>query len=108
MLEGYYFKIKEKWKIAYPLEYFSEKDIQNQDQSSCLFSETALSIRSQQGYAIDLSWIGNTNNKKLFGYITKNSDWDHPIDKTEIKSFNDAIQWIKTWIEKIEDIEDKA
>ena len=109
--EPYYFNVPKGWQQYSSFMYFSDSDKQNQEKAELekgiVFYEDVLGITSPSGFFIDLSWYGVLDNKNLFGTVLIHGDWDHPDEKVQLATFNEAVNWVNKWIKKIKTIENE-
>jgi hypothetical protein len=105
-LEPHKFKIRKGWKQKSAFYPFKEEDIRNENNLPYCLTETALIIDSPSGIMLDLGWYGNINKQILRGIIVTESNWDKPLEKKTLKTFQEAVAWVESWIKKIEKLED--
>lgn len=105
--DSYDFEIRKTWLQSYPFDKFSDWDLKNQEASWREFNEEDIYIETKMKlYSIDFGWYGENGKRSLFGRVTKQVDFDNPIEKKELKTFEEAVEWGKSWVKKLEDMDD--
>jgi hypothetical protein len=106
-MTAYQFKVRKEWKQDSHLEPFTEEDLNNQEKFYDLCHEDTLYIESSAGNMILLGWYGEFKEAELVGKIIFDNNIDYPIEEVNLETFEGAVNWVKTWIKKIEKIENK-